>query len=194
MKYPGYWGAIALSLSIVVAGPATAQTAKDYLRVPGPITLQGQDYSLVWSSSPSPTYFKQEYLPAGQNVQAYQNMFIVEAVTAPVSPAQAAGSQVEMLKQRKAADPIVNYDIVANDKTGEILLDFLMSDSSTGTLIVEWNAYRYTQLGQGTALYAISRRAYGDKAKAFIGGLKQSRPVDIKALAEMALPAIKPPQ
>lgn len=184
------------AVALVLAQPVLAQSAADHLGVPGPVQFQGVDFGLAWTSNPSPTYFKQEYVPAGQKVEAYQDMFLIEAVTAGITPAAAASGMVEQLKQRKAGgDPLVNYEIVSNPDTGEILLDFLLSDSSTGTLIVEWNAYRYTALGggkDGIALYAISRRGYGDQAKDFLGGLKTMRPAAIAALAKMAVPTLKP--
>jgi hypothetical protein len=90
---------------------------------------------------------------------------------------------------------VVNYDVVRNDATGEIILDFLMSDTGTGEVIVEWNAYRYAPLGEegGVALYAISRRAYGeDGARAFLKALKQDRPPAIDALAAFDAPKVMP--
>jgi hypothetical protein len=60
--------------------------------------------------------------------------------------------------------------------------------------VPEWNAYRYARLSKagGGALYAISLRAYGDKAEGFLQGLKQSRSPAINAIAELRIPIPQP--
>lgn len=67
-------------------------------------------------------------------------MFIVEAVTSGIGPKDAAGAQVASLNQRKATDPLVFYDAIVNEATGDVILDFLISaagrmasSSSNGT-------------------------------------------------------------
>jgi hypothetical protein len=178
-----------------VAGalPASAESVKEMLGVPGPIRFQDTDFALAWSSRPFPNYTKQEYVPAGEQPEHFNQMFMIEADT-QASPQAAAAAQVDMLKQRKGSDPVVNYDLIRNDATGEIILDFLMSDSSGGEVIVEWNAYRYAPLarGGGVALYAISRRGYGDGARDFLKALKQNRHPAINALAGFDAPKLTP--
>jgi hypothetical protein len=163
------------------------------LGVPGPIGFQGTQFNLAWSANPSTGYFKHEYLPAGQRLESFAEMFIIEA-NASATPESAAAAQVNMLKQRKASDPVANYAMFRSDATGEIMVDFLVSDSSKGTQIVEWNAYRYARLGKtgGVALYAISRRAYGDKVQDFLRALKQARSPAINALAAFPMPVLRP--
>jgi hypothetical protein len=179
------WGVSAL--------PASAQSVKEMLGVPGPISFQDTEFALAWSSRPSPGYIKQEYVPAGEQPERFNQMFMIEADT-NATPQAAAAAQVDMLKKRKGTDPVVNYDLIRNDATGEIILDFLMSDSGTGEVIVEWNAYRYAPLSKdgGVALYAISRRGYGDGAKPFLQGLKQNRHPAINALAAFDAPKLTP--
>lgn len=180
-----FWGAVAL--------PAAAQSAKDMLGVPGPIRFQDTEFALAWNSRPSSNYIKQEYVPAGEQPEHFNQMFMIEADT-EASPETSAAAQVAMLKKRKSTDPVVNYDLIRNDATGEIILDFLMSDSGTGEVIVEWNAYRYAPLSKagGVALYAISRRGYGDGAKPFLQDLKRNRHPAINALAAFDAPKLTP--
>lgn len=173
----------------VLAQPTLAQ--EDAIGIPGPIGFEETDFALAWTSNPAPTYFKQEYLPEGETVEAYNQMFMVDVLTEGATPESAAADMIAGLEQRKANDPVVNYDMVANDATGELILDFLLSDSSSGTIIVEWNAYRYVPLGNGFALYAISRRGYDDEASQFIGDLKDWRGASIAALATMELPEVQ---
>jgi len=93
---------------------------------------------------------------------------------------------------------VVNYAIVKNQKSGEVILDFLLSaDEAKGETIVEWNAYRYAPFRgkdgkSGVLLFGISRRAYGDDTTNFLRGLKSTRPQEIDALAKYALPPVTP--
>jgi hypothetical protein len=178
-------------LSAVAMLSVHAQSPQERLGVPGPVVFQGTTFAFAWSSNPSAGYFKQEYLPAGQTLERYEQMFIIEASTS-ATPEGAAAAQLAMLKKRKGSDPTVTWDVIRNNATGEIILDFILSDSRAD--VVEWNAYRYAKLGKngGVALYAISRRAYGDKTRDFLIVLKQNRPAAIRALATFDAPALKP--
>jgi len=184
-----------LALTAMFAGSAMAQSggASDLLGVPGPIDFGGETYLLSWSSQPSEGYFKQEYVPRGQAVETYTEMFLIEAVLGSIRPVDAAGAQVEGLQQRKEADPVVNYDILHNEATGEVLVDFVLSDLSADPIFVEWNAYRYVPLegADGLVLYGISRRGYGeDGARALLQGLAAIRSDAIDELGQADLPAV----
>lgn len=175
--------------------PSLAQT--DLLGVPGPLTFQDDDYVLAWSSEASESYLKQEYVPEGQTVERFEDMILVEAVGGSMTPMDAAAAQIRMLEGRKGSDPVVNYDLMQNEATGEVLLDFLISDLSADPVIVEWNAYRYQKLadGDGVALMGISRRGYGEEgATAFMGGLGPMRSAAIAALTTLPFPAVDFPE
>lgn len=180
-----------LMLTAVAVLSVHAQSPQERLGVPGPLAFQSTQFALAWNANPSAGYFKQEYLPAGQTLERYEQMFMIEASTS-ATPEAAAGAQLAMLKKRKGTDPTVNWDIIRNNATGEIIPDFILSDPRAE--FVEWNAYRYARLGKagGVALYAISRRGYGDKARDFLIALKQASPAAIKALATFDAPVLKP--
>ena len=179
------------AVTFAIAALATSALAQeDVLGIPGPITFEDTAFALAWTSQPTEAYYKQEYLPEGQAAESYAEMFMIDLLTEGATPESAAADMIAGLEQRKAGDPVVNYAMVANDATGELILDFLLSDTSTGTIIVEWNAYRYVPYGEGLVLYAISRRGYDDAASGFIGGLAEWRSGSIEALATMELPAV----
>jgi hypothetical protein len=184
---------LAAAALLALGAPAHADPAKDMLGVPGPVNFQDTQFDLAWTSHPTPDYFKQEYVPAGQKVERFDEMFIIES-SGKSNPGAAAIAKIEELKKRGKTDAYVNYALISNPATGEFLLDFLLSDDSSGTLIVEWNAYRYAPLAKtgGIALYAISRRSYGDDVDKFLGDLKESRPRAIQALASFSAPPLKP--
>jgi hypothetical protein len=175
------------------AAAAVAENATERLSVPGPISFHGESFSLSWASHPYPHYYKQEYLPAGQDSEHYTAMVLLDANIEQSDVRAAAAATVDMLQKRKASDPLANFSEIENRKTGEIIVDFIMSSPDGG--IVEWNAYRYAPwTGEGgkagVVLFGISRRAYGDDATAFLAGLKAARPADIDALASAPMPAV----
>ena len=182
---------LAAAIAVLTLMPIAAQS--DLLGLPGPISFQGEDYTLAWTSRPSDNYVKQEYVPAGQQVETYRDMILVEAVTGALTPIDAAASQIQSLEVRKGVDPVLNYELIRNDAAGEVLLDFLISDLEADPVIVEWNAYRYQALGdgEGVALVGISRRGYGeDGAKSFMTSLGAMRNDTIDALANLSFPAV----
>lgn len=179
--------------SALLVAPALAQQADDMLGVPGPISFQEQDYVLLWTSRPTPDYIRQEYVPQGQTVEAYSEMILIETVVGAITPIQAAALQVQSLDARKGTDPVVNHQIMQNEASGEVLLDFVVSDLSVDPVVVEWNAYRYAALpgSEGVMLYAVSRRGYGqDGATQFMSGLGALRSEAISALTAQPLPEI----
>lgn len=184
---PRRLAAIAITAALLTV---SAHAQEDAVGIPGPLTFEDTTFALAWTSHPSETYYKQEYLPEGQSPESYSEMFMIDLLTEGATPESAASDMIAGLEQRKAGDPVVNYDMVANDATGELILDFLLSDTSTGTVIVEWNAYRYVPYGDGLVLYAISRRGYDEAASTFIRDLAGWRTGAIEALATMQLPEV----
>ena len=189
-------GAVLLVMASIGGAALADPAAIDHLSVPGPIAFDGESYALSWTSHPTPDYYLQEYLPAGQTSEHFERMVLVNAAFGDVDAKGAASAKIDDLNQRKATDPLVNFAVVENAKTGEIILDFIVSaEDAEGGDIVEWNAYRYASMKgarTGVLLFGISRRAYGDDATDFLRGLKAARIALIAALAEYALPVARP--
>lgn len=180
--------AVAMLAAAAMVLPAMSQ--EDALGIPGPIVFEESTFELAWTSHPTETYYKQEYLPVGEALENYTQMFMIDLLVEGANPEAAAADMIAGLEQRKASDPVVNFDMIANEATGELILDFLLSDSSTGHVIVEWNAYRYVPHGEGLMLVGISRRGYGDEASGFIARLADWRNSAIESLAVMELPKV----
>lgn len=171
------------------SSPAAAD-AVDRLGLQGPIAFDGKAFALAWSSHPSPTLYKQEYVVAGDSVERYAAMLMVDLRLDGPDAEAMARSVTAQVEARKATDPVANYDILTNPATGEVIIDFLMSAAGAdGQLIVEWTAQRYANRpdGAGTTLVAFSRRGYGDGARDFLVGLKASRGRDLQALSSLSL-------
>ncbi len=134
-------GLLLVQFIFCIAQPAWSEDAVDRLSVPGPIIFNAVSYRLSWSSHPSPYYYKQEYLPAGQTSEHFERMLLVEAIARGADVNGVVSAQVDRLNRRKTTDPTVNFAIVKNPKNGEVILDFILSDDNNKTgSVVEWNA------------------------------------------------------
>ncbi|MBJ3784149.1 hypothetical protein [Devosia sediminis] len=178
------------ALAVSILGLVSPLAQDDAIGIPGPIEFEGVSFDLVWTSHPTDTDYKQEYLPAGQAVEAYQQMFMIDLMTDGPTPDVAANAMVQSLEQRRANDPVVNFEVIRNTGTGEVILDFVLSSDDGEMLIVEWNAYRYVPTDSGLAMFGISRRGYDDEVTDFLTNLKSMRQPAIEALAFMEVPGI----
>ncbi|MBX0334619.1 hypothetical protein K3G39_15365 [Pontibacter sp. HSC-14F20] len=185
-------------LALVISG-FTMDRSKpiDYLNIPGPINFNDTNFNLVWSSNPNANYFKQEYIPAGEVVERYNQMILVEVVFGDLTVEDAVKAQVNVIQQRKKTDQVAQYQIIENPNTGEIILDFLMSAGTKKKLdVVEWNAYRYKAFEdekgrKGILLFAISRRGYNENITPFLKGLKDERVGIINLLGAYEMPTVR---
>ncbi|HKO80256.1 MAG TPA: hypothetical protein VJU78_07680 [Chitinophagaceae bacterium] len=172
----------ALALSMALSGQ-TKKTVTDYLGLPGPIVFDGKAYQLGWTSHPTNNYYKQEYIVAGDNLNQFNTMIMVELLTGDTKPKDAATAKMTELKKMKAANPVVNYEWFENKKTGEYMIDFLLSQNAADGKsigIVERNVYRYLPFKgadgtQGIVLFAVSTRSYGNKINGFLTSLKTTK-------------------
>ncbi|MDR6992661.1 hypothetical protein [Luteimonas sp. 3794] len=186
---PRHWATAAVWLVLLcVPFGAVAADIADRIGVPGPIRFDDTEFALQWTSNPSAELYKQEYVPAGQRVQRYDSMVVIDVRPLGADVAQTVRAMIELINARKATDPVANFDLLVNEAGDEVLLDFLMSAPDASGIVVEWNAYRYFRGpdGQGTTMVGISRRAYGDAARDFVADLKARRVQDIETLAALA--------
>ena len=200
-NFISFFGSVCLLLANAMPGNikiARSEAVVERLSVPQSFEFNGESYRLSWSSHPRPHYYKQEYLPSGQTSERFERMILIEATVREVNVKDVVAAQVNMLNRSKSTDPTVNFAILTNSKTDEVILDFILSaQDSKGEDIVEWNAYRYVALKgkggvSGVVLFGISRRGYGDDATNFLSRLKAARPAEINALAAYPLPVVRP--
>lgn len=196
-----------ISIVLILSVMCTYQTANaqgapsNYLGIPGPIGFNNNSYQLVWTSHPNATYYKQEYLPAGQKVERFQSMLMLEAVSSKLVLKEVVGSKVRELEEMKRNNPFVNYEMIFNKENNEYILDFLLTVNSKDNRqvnVAEHNVYRYRSLplksgGNGVFLFAISNRSYGSETISFIKNLKSTRSKLISKVAayKLELPELK---
>lgn len=172
---------------------ALAPAPEERMGIAGPIKFGDESYRLAWTSHPSPVFYKQEYLTAGQSPERYDSMLMIDFIASGTTVAESAQAMVHSLEARKENDPLVNYDMIVSEAGDQIILDFVLSAAGAdGQMILEWNAYRYSVQGSGVRMVGISRRVYGDDVAPFLKNeLRTVRARDIDLLSKLTLPAIR---
>lgn len=175
--------------------PAVALTPapEERIGIAGPVEFGKESYRLAWTSHPSPLFYKQEYLMAGQSLERYDSMLMIDLTASGTTVGESAQAMIRSLEARKETDPVVNYDVIVSEAGDQIILDFVLSATGTdGQMILEWNAYRYSTQGAGVRMVGISRRVYGDDVAPFLKNeLRTVRTRDIDLLSKLTLPAIR---
>ena len=87
-----------------------------------------KSHALTWSANPSSGFYKQEYIPAGDNVNKFKSMVMLDLSLGNFILKDIVGAKIAELKKMKATNPLVNYEMF--QKNGEYLLDFLLSANS----------------------------------------------------------------
>lgn len=190
-----------LLISIFMATIVNAQTQKvptDYVHVPGPVVFDNKAFNLNWSSHPSANFYKQEYIVKGDSPDKFKIMLLTDVVTGGPAIKDVVNAKVTELKGMKEANPIVNYELISNPKTGEYMIDFLLSanDANGNMNIVERNVYRYRSFTDkggraGVQLFGVSTRSYGADITKFLVALKANRKDLVNKVAQFKLPEVK---
>ncbi|MEO6546641.1 MAG: hypothetical protein ABIN94_01525 [Ferruginibacter sp.] len=178
-----------------------AQTQKvpaDYVHVPGPILFDKQSFNLSWSSHPQPNFYKQEYIVKGDNPDQFKMMVLTDVLTGGSNLKDVVSAKISELKRMKETNPLVNYEVISNPKTGEYMIDFLLSANGADGVMntVERNVYRYRSFtdksGKASVqLFGVSVRSYGKDITRFLTALKASRKDLVNKVSQFNLPEVK---
>lgn len=189
------------SLTILIACSLTVVYAQhkisDHLGTAA-ISFQKKMYHLSWSSHPTASYYKQEYLPKGDSVNDFKTMLLLEVATGTSNLKDVVAAKIAELDAIKQRNPMAQYESFSNTKTGEFMLDFLITANTPdgGISIIERNVYRYKTFTDkkgttGIVLFGVSERSYGSETHAFLQKLKKEKNVLVNAVATMAWPGVK---
>ena len=175
----------------------SSKEMKDYLGIPGPVSFNNKSYSLSWSSHPAPNFYKHEYIGKGDEVEKFHDMILIDVMTGNLQLKDIVTAKIEELKKIKAQNPVVNYQLLDNSKTGEYMIDFILTaNGNDGKMnIAEHNIYRYKKFADnvghnGVLLFGVSARSYGNEIGPFLNGLKTTKNDLIKQVAQYSIPAI----
>lgn len=185
-----------LIATLFISSSSFAQKAVDKLNVPGPITIGKKSHALTWTSHPTAVFYKQEYIPAGDNVNKFKSMVMLDVSLGNFILKDVVGAKIAELKKMKETNPLVNYEMF--QKNGEYLLDFLLSANSPDgkTIdIVERNVYRYKTFTdktgkKGIMLFGVSVRSYGNDINGFLKALKSGKAALLNEVAQFGIPAV----
>lgn len=168
---------------------------KDYIGLTGPIEFDGKKFELAWSSK-SNNYYLQEYLIAGDTLEKFHEMILVNVINEGIDIDEVVQMKEWELEATKEIDPICNYlTTPKTDKTGAIV-DFLRGESDGEIMkIVEFNTYRFEQITIGknkkaVLLFAYCKRAYDKDIMHFLNTLKSTREEYIDKIGKVKVPTI----
>ncbi len=191
-KYRTLFTLVLASLTLTAFSPQ--KEVKDFLSIGDNLEFNNETYHLKWSANPSENYYKQEYLRDEDDLESFNKMITIDAIKGDISVTQAASIKVNELKKLKETNPVVNYEVYANEKAQETMIDFVISD---GAHIYEWNIYRYKQqkIKKETylVLYAYSYRRNintREELMSFFNQLKETRMDMINELGSVAIPNV----
>ena len=190
------WGIRSRENKTVTVQTESSDAVKDRLNVSGPLRFGNTSFSLAWSDKPNETYYVQEYLPKGENVDHFNQLLTVNLFNKPVQTDEAARQKIAELTERKRTDANCNYAVNRSKDGKEYLIDFILSEGTGDAAIVEFNIYRYKQIetaDQKAALlvYAYSKRSYGSDITAFLTNLKAERPSLLQTMTTTQMPVVK---
>jgi hypothetical protein len=168
----------------------------DRLGIKGPVNFDNKVYNLSWSAHPSANYYKQEYIPAGEAMNKYKSMVMVEAATGAITIKDAMEAKIAELKTLRTSNPFVSYDTFYIAGKEEFVLDFVITQNTAdnkSAIIAERNIYRYKSLPgkNGIMLFAVSVRSYGSDTKNFLANIKNGRNILVDKVRAYSLPELK---
>jgi hypothetical protein len=166
----------------------------DRLNIKGPLTFQGKNFELAWTSHPTDEFYIQGYLPAGEKPETFHEMMSVHLLRNDAEPHLAVMEKMKALETRKTTDAVCQYSLIESPDGKEFILDFVMSESKDDKVqLVEFNIYRYKQIeiGGKKALltYIYSKRAYGEEVTPLFEWLGTQRTEVLNKMIETSLPA-----
>ncbi len=184
-------------MASTVSFAQTNKPAPEYIHVPGPILFENKAYNLSWTSHPAANFYKQEYLVKGDDANKFHTMILLDVVTGEAAIKNVVTAKITELKKMKEGNPLVNYELVENSKSGEYIIDFLLTaNAPDGTInIAERNVYRYKSFidkagHTGVMLFGVSNRVYGSDINPFFTSLKSNRKDLMTKVAQASIPEI----
>ena len=156
-----------ISLVLTMCSLTCMAQVTDYLKIGNTIKFNKENYTLGWSSHPNDGYYIQEYFPKEERPETFKKMFTINVlVSEGITPQLAAQAKCTELDNRKKTDNCCHYKKYENKKSGEYMIDFLVSNGEKGKepTVVEFNLYRYKAIKvngkNAIQLSFYSQRAY----------------------------------
>jgi hypothetical protein len=179
-----------------VTTDSTSDNIIDRIGVKGPLEFNKTSFTLAWTAKPNDTYYAQEYLPDGDNLETFNQMLAIHLFIKDLKPDDAAFEKAIELTKRKKTDPICNYALVSNADKKVFILDFLVGEiMDKRYTLVEFNVYRYQQIDlsnnkKALMVYTYCKRSYGANITPFLKTLKDTRNDYINQMTSAEIPVV----
>ena len=168
----------------------------DKLGVKGPLEFNKTTFNLAFSDHPRDNYYIQEYLPAGEKLENFNQMMSIHLFQTELETVELVNRKIAELTERKKTDGVCNYKLTESPDGKEFILDFLLSDTKGDELtVLEFNIYHYKEIKVGNdqkavVIYAYSKRSYGNKIYKFLKNLSDGRTTHLNQIIAAKIPEI----
>lgn len=167
----------------------------DFISIPGPVELNATEFFLVNSKQFSKTYFRQQYLPADQKVDDFNELLDVSYFTKEIEMELAVRQKVESIQQRESKDKFAKVNVTESPDGKEYIVDYYISESpEKGSPYIEYNIYRFktieTGSGKNFLILNYAKRMYGD-LKSSAKSIAKQRDNLMGVIIEFKVPEIK---
>jgi hypothetical protein len=159
-----------------------------------PLVFNETVFNLAWTAHPDETYYAQEYLPEGENVETFDQMLAVHVFLRDIKPKEAVFEKAIQISTKLGKNSLVYFSGSADEKT--YVLDFVVEEKKFGKrVLVEYDLYRYQEIDLGnekTALMVIMycKRSYGSDTKRFLKTLGDYKQGYRDEMSNMEIPVV----
>jgi hypothetical protein len=163
MKYKIIVCAVMFAVGIVAHSEEPVVKQKEFVR------FDGKTFALAWENS-KPDEIVKEYISDGEKLESWTKLASTREYP-KFNDAMALASN--LLQTLKKQNPNTPSSIVKNEKTGEVMVDFIAM--SPDNSFVEFNIFKYgPRPGGGVLAQQYALRAYKD-ITTFLKGMKPER-------------------
>lgn len=144
-----------------------AQTAKDYLNIPGPLEIDGTEFLLDWSKQQSSTLYLQQYLPRDETIKSFTQMINVSYFDKDIDLDEAVRKKVESYQNREKTDKYSKVEVTESPDGTQYIVDGILTESpKTGSPYAEYGIYLFKKMTNGEKksfiIFSYIKRSYGD--------------------------------
>jgi len=197
-SFPRFFLALAAVLLSSVCFAQNSGAPVNHLNTAVTLSFSNASYKLAWTSHPSPQYYKQEYLPAGETAQRFKSMLLLEVLAARVNVKDIVAAKTAELQQMKLSNPYISFKSEYDAAKDEYILDFVLTAATADGKdidIAERNIYRYKKYtckngDQGVLLFGLSLRHYGNEAKKFLAATGSNKAELINKVKQFIIPTV----
>lgn len=167
----------------------------DYLSIPGPVEFEGTEYFLANSKQFSKTYFRQQFLPADQSMEDFNELLDFSYFSKEIEMEYAVRQKVESIQQREEKDKFAKVNVTESPDGKEYIVDYYISETpEKGSPYIEYNIFRFrtieTGSGKNFLILNYAKRMYGD-LKSSAKSIAKQRDNLMGAIIEYKIPEIK---